>query len=307
MPSLPKFLHRTLVVSPMKLAERAFLLRGWRPSQPQLFILGLPRSGTTLVYQYIVHRLKVAYFTNGVGAFPKSPCLVTWWEHTRRGEYHSDFKSSYGHALGASAPHEAGSVWARWFGYDDYIRREDLSDRDVEELRATVNCVQRIYGGMPFVNKNVKHLLRLDALQKVFPSAAFLVVHRELPDVALSVLRARSANGGDPQRWWSVKPPDYDEIKGLPPHRQVALQLPALEQRLDKDLQTVPTGRVLHVDYRDFCQNPDGLIESLRTFWGEVPFRHPPVAHFDITVNQPRTSEEQELTALLAGPGLCSR
>ena len=307
MASVKKSLRRMAIITPLKGVERLIQWRSRAPAAPPLFILGLPRSGTTLVYQYLVHRLQVAYFTNGVGRFPKSPCAVTWWERRRYGEYHSDFKSHYGQALGHLAPHEAGEVWARWFGYDDYVKFEELTARETETLRRTVACVERIYEHAPFVNKNVKHLLRIDALQKIFPNAAFLLVQRDLADVALSVLRARYANGGDARRWWSVKPSNYEEIKNEPPHRQVALQLSTLELRMKQDLQAVPAHRLLQMDYGDFCKNPETLIESLRGVWSELPFRNPPVERFETTVNQPRTSEEQELAALLAGPGLCSK
>ncbi len=44
--------------------EQRMVSRAGPVPAPRLFILGLPRSGTTLVSQYIVHRLKVAYLTN---------------------------------------------------------------------------------------------------------------------------------------------------------------------------------------------------------------------------------------------------
>jgi hypothetical protein len=50
----------------LRAAERMFVSHSRPVSAPRLFILGLPRWGTTLVYQYIVHRLKVALLTNGV-------------------------------------------------------------------------------------------------------------------------------------------------------------------------------------------------------------------------------------------------
>ena len=55
------------------LIERALLAVTSRSEGSQLFILGPPRTGTTLIYQYIAHRLNVAYFTNGVGRYPLAP------------------------------------------------------------------------------------------------------------------------------------------------------------------------------------------------------------------------------------------
>lgn len=305
MGSPARFLRRTFLVAPLKLAERLLLSRTRAGDQPQLFILGLPRSGTTLVYQYVVHRLRVAYFTAGVERFPRSPCLVTRRELRRHGEYASDFQSNYGSVKGPAAPHEAGQVWARWFGYEDYVRSEDLSATEVSGLRRTVAGVQHAFGDVPFVNKNVKHLLRVDALAQVFPRGLFLVVRRNLPDVALSVLRARRANGGDATRWWSARPPDYETLKGLPPPAQVAGQLRSLQRRLDQDLARLDPARVLSVDYDTFCRRPETLIEALRPALGHPPFRNPAVDKFDVTTNAPRTDEERVLLQLLAQPEPC--
>jgi len=299
MAALAKSLRRTFVVSPLKLVERALLCRDWHSDQPSLFILGLPRSGTTLVYQYVVHRLRVAYFTSGVGRFPKSPCTITRWEHKRHGDYSSDFQSNYGSVAGRTAPHEAGEVWARWFGYEDYVRYADLDERAIGPLRRTIACVQQAFGDAPFVNKNVKHLLRLDALPRIFPKSVFLVIQRSLRDVALSVLRARHANYGDATRWWSARPPDYDALKSLPPAAQVAGQLQSLQRRMEADLSAVPAARVLTIDYESFCQRPDALVEQLRPLLGNPPLRNAAVERFDVTTNAPRTDDERTLVSLL--------
>ena len=74
--------------------ERALLLVDFKPNAPIIFIVGLPRSGTTLVYQYLVHRLKVSYFTNGVGSYPRAACITTFIQHIRHGDYVSDFESN---------------------------------------------------------------------------------------------------------------------------------------------------------------------------------------------------------------------
>lgn len=305
MPSPARFLRRTFVVPPLKLAERLCLSRAGSSDRPQLFILGLPRSGTTLVYQYLVHRLRVAYFTSGVGRFPRSPCLVTRRELRRHGEYASDFRSTYGSMGGPAAPHEAGEVWARWFGYEDYVRFEDLTAGDVSSLRRTVACVQHAFGQAPFVNKNVKHLLRVDALARVFPAAQFLVVRRALPDVALSVLRARHANQGDATRWWSARPPDYERLRLLAPPAQVAGQLRSLQRRLDEDLARLDPGRVQVIEYDVFCQRPEALVDTLRPALGNPGHRNGPVDRFDRAANAPRTDEERVLLDLLAQPEPC--
>lgn len=290
---------RPAFAKPLRLLEGLLLLPRWRCEQPQLFILGLPRSGTTLVYQYVVHRLSVAYFTNAVGRYTRSPCVATLWERSRSGGYRSDFSSNYGATTGAGAPHEAGNVWARFFGYEDYVRFADVPVKDARRLQNIIACIQRRGGDVPFVNKNVKHLLRIDALAGLFPKATFLVVERDLDDVALSVLRGRHANFGNSSEWWSVRPPDYEAILAHPPSVQVAMQVRSLQRRMDDDLARQPAARVLRVNYRDFCARPDSLIELLREKWTPAAPRNEPVARFDFKSNAAKTDEEREMLRAL--------
>lgn len=284
----------------LALLERALLAAvPFRCERPILFVLGLPRSGTTLVSQYLVHRLDLAYFTNGVGRRPAAPFVTTAFEHLRLGGYHSDFQSHYGKLQGATAPREAGGVWARFFGYERYVRYEDVSRADVRTLRRLVGAVELVFGGAPFMNKNVKHLLRVHALARIFPEAGFLVVRRSLGDVAVSILRARRKLCRDASEWWSVRPPDFEALRGLSPAEQVAGQVLSLRGRMHADLAELSASRVLWLDYESFCRAPESAIQLVRGMVGDVAPRNGPLAAFDVVHNDPKDPEEGRLVEML--------
>lgn len=283
----------------LRFLERGLLLRSIVSEKPVLFILGLPRSGTTLLYQYIVHRLQVAYFTNGVGKYPHSALLMTWWERKKYGEYFSDFQSQYGKMSGWISPREAGGFWARFFDLEQYTRFDDVSSTQIRILQRTIAGVQHVFGDTAFVNKNVKHMLRLNALQYIFPNSFFLIVERDLPNVALSILRGRYANRADPYAWWSVRPPEYIQLKDLPLPQQIAGQVHALARCMETDLAQIPSAQVVRVDYKAFCQEPESLITTLRPLLGNPVDRNPAVKGFPISYNVAQTPEEQELILLL--------
>lgn len=277
------------------LLERALLLRSWTSDSPSLFILGLPRSGTTLVYQYIVHRLTVAYFTNGVGRYYLAPCLATWAQHTLHPTYRSDFTSDYGSVSGAMAPHEAGRFWGRFFGFEEYITPNQVSPQDRRLMRRTIAFVQRLFGDVPFVNKNVKHILRLPALHAVFPNALFLRVQRDRTDVALSLLRARHDNLDDPTNWWSARPPNYRALQHLPLDEQIARQLAVLDEKMDADLSALPSEQVLSIDYQTFCACPDDFIQSIQSRLPRIQYRNEKVEQFPPSTNTPQSDQEEQL------------
>jgi len=280
-------------------AERRFrreiLARAGTARGAQLFILGLPRTGTTLVYQYIVHRLHVAYFTNAVGEHPYDPCRTTWAQIRSGGTYRSDFESEYGRSRGDLAPREAGNFWLRFFDIDAYQVPGGVRESDLAELRETIFCAQALFDGAPFVNKNVKHLLRIPVLNASFPDPHFLVVGRDRMDVALSLLRVRLDTLGSYDAWTSVKPPTYDSLRALDPVEQIVGQIAGLERRMDDDLAAVDAGRVHRVDYDSFCRAPDSLIEACGTALRGVAEKNPPVAGFAIRHSEPRNETEARL------------
>jgi hypothetical protein len=279
--------------------ERWRLRRPIECTPPQLFILGLPRSGTTLIYQYIVHRLNVAYFTHGVGRYPGAASMVTSLQRKFTKPYKSDFRSSFGKVKGANSPREAGSFWARAFGYEDYVEATITDPAVGEMLRRTVASVQRDFGDVPFVNKNVKHLLRIRAIANIFPNAYFLIVERDLRDIALSILRTRHTMAAGPDAWWSVKPPNYRQLSGQPPAEQVVGQLKSLQSRAIADFSSIPSDRVLHINYKEFCDRPESLIADIEERLGPLKKRNPAIEQFTRIDHQPGNPEEQSLISML--------
>ena len=249
------------------LGERLFFSKNCKCPAPQLFILGLPRSGTTLIYQYIVHRLNVSYFTYGVGKFPCAPCVTTFIQYKLHGQYQSGFGSSYGRDSGASAvaPREAGGWWCRFFDINNYMGFDDVTEENIFKLQNTIACVQNIFGGRPFVNKNVKHLLRMEAIEEIFPNSKFLIVDRAISDVAISILRGRYNNLPNPNQWWSVRPTDYEKLKDLSIEEQVVNQCVSLKNKLEKDLSRLPPERIIRIHYEDFCENPEEIIQKIKS------------------------------------------
>jgi hypothetical protein len=282
-------------------AERLLLGTASAPRGPQLFVLGLPRSGTTLVYQYLAHRYAVSYFTNAVGRFPCAACLCTTLATRRLGRYVSDFASEYGKSVGPLAPREAGDFWTLFFAPDRYVSFDELPEPARVRLRRTVACVQRAFGGAPFVNKNVMHAQRVDALALLFPEARFLVVERALADVGLSVLRGRSRHAPGAGDWWSIRPTDHAAFAGLPLPEQIAGQLASVGRRLAEDLGRLPAERVLGLDYEAFCAAPDEALAGVRAALGAPATRSPAVPAFARARNAPASPEEERLLALLAG------
>lgn len=262
---------------------------------PQIFIIGLPRSGATLIYQYIIHRLHVAYFTNGAGNRPYIPCLTIFFQKTFRKPYVSDFKSNYGRIAGPMAPREAGRIWSKFFEPDKYEDFDNISENKRKRLLNLISCVQKVFGDVPFVNKNVRNALHIDALAKIFPKSQFLVVERNIEDVALSILRARKLTHGDYNIWFSVKPRNYEQIKNLSIPDQIYHQIKDITECINQSIKHLQPTRVNKIQYEDFCRNPEIVIDLYKDIFKDVKEKNPPISHFLSKKQHPNTNLEKAL------------
>ena len=288
----------------LRQADHLLDWRQWsvdRNQQPgtQLFILGLPRSGTTLIYQYIIYRLQAAYFTNSIRYSFLWPCLGTSLDVKGNISYRSDFKNHYGTVKGRMAPHEGGEFWNRFFDKESYQEYSDISDDTKNHLRKTICCMQQIFGTPLFINKNIKHLLRIDILAQVFEDSYFLVVERDLDDVALSLLRSRKKLFGTYGHWFSVRPDNFEDLVDLDPAEQVAKQVNRLSARLTSDLDKLDPSRVIKISYSDFCSHPDLVLERLPFLHDKTAYNNAPVKGFDVTRSAPENEIEKQTIQLL--------
>ncbi len=238
---------------------------GGAPSFPPLFIIGLPRAGTTLVYQAICHALEVSFVPELNAYLPVAPALTSWAARIAGSDYRSSFTSHYGSSPGWTSPSE-GLMWNLWFEknrhYDD---TGDLAPGVARAIRGTVRRIERIGRGL-FVNKNLRNDNRVRCLARLFPDALFLVVVRRPSDVATSLMVGRSAMTGSINSWFSIRPRNYPTLRDEPPAVQVAGQIEGLLHDLDDDIEAVGESRFALVAYEDFCSRPWRFLDELIDF-----------------------------------------
>jgi len=235
---------------------------------PPLFVIGLPRVGSTLVYHALARRYRMAYICNAAAAFPSCPALVTSMLcRVARVSPGSVFVNRYGVTPGWSGPSQAGRVWARWFPRDQrYVDPESVDDEAISAMRGSIARIESAFDA-PFVNKAQGHALRIEALSKVFPNALFVRIGRERLEVAESILRGRRECFGTDHHWFSAKPHDFKLIASLDPMGQIAAQIRGIERDMDMAVDRVGSLRVVDVHYRQFCAAPHRTLEGIRDIY----------------------------------------
>ena len=238
-----------------------------RFSYPPVFIIGAPRSGSTLLYQVLVNAFRFGYFTNLHCALYKAPYTVqrylAWATPKSRPVA---YESTHGKTRGLLGPSECGEFWYRWFRRrPQYVPLSEVALPDFRSLRKTLIGLVRAFNA-PLLIKNMPCALRLQPLGKLFPEAVFLVVRRHPLWNAQSLLAVREQVFGDYGTWWSMEPLDIEKLLALPVEGQVVRQLMAIDRVIRDDSQAIGSERFYSVSYEALCADVPSTLEGIHRF-----------------------------------------
>jgi hypothetical protein len=257
--------------------DKHFLV-GNKGYAPPLFIVGLPRSGTTLAYQIVAYQFQVAYFTPIMDYLYGMPNLQFRLYKPFLKRPRPVFYSNYGRVKGLFAPAETGSIWSRWFPWDDssshYVRPDlygEASDNYLD-LKRNLDSIATITQ-KPVLIKCVYLNMAICVLAQLFPEARFIHVHRDMLLTIQSLFVGRQRQQ-EPSQWWSVKPPHFAQIQKKPLWQQAVEQAFFTDKIMTDQLSKVAPSRVFDMEYETLCQKPQKVMAQLDTWLGEVGY-HP--------------------------------
>ena len=235
---------------------------------PPLFIIGPPRSGTTLTYQIVTRYFQVGYMTAPLAYSHGLSSMVTRLLRPWIGRPTATFESGYGNIPGLLVPSEHVYYWSKWFPEDEnlghYVPPETVSDKEYADLRRSLHSLASILC-RPWVFKCPYISISAGALARMIPEARFLVMRRDLLLVCQSAMQGRE-RFADARNWWSVKPPHYREWLELPVWQQVARQTFYADAIPRRDLQQYAPDRFVEIDYSELCRQPHACMKELGTW-----------------------------------------
>ena len=248
----------------------SFLLRNssYEEAPPPCFIIGSPRSGTTLIYEALLVRFTFSYFSNIADRFFYSPASATrLGNNILKKRVTGSFRSTYGQLKGWTAPSEGGRVWNRWIPQSSYLPPDHAQRLPISQIRNTVASISKSMNA-PFVNKNVMHSVHMDVLDRIFPGCYFIEIRRDPSANIRSIVRAREKNGGpkEEHNWWSVKPRDWKTYERASIEEQACAQVYCLKKDIAISAANLPPSRFHTVDYEDFCRYPMDILTGMRKF-----------------------------------------
>lgn len=261
-------LLQRLPLSWLRFLEAPFLARQRNSDvcPPMLFVMGVPRSGSTLTYQVIIHALECSYLSNLANLLYQLPLVGGVLSARLCKGYSSDFESNHGYVAGLCGPAEGLKYWSYWLDYGLDERGRSRKAQSAQHKRYTY--LRRVLARLskrdaPFVSGYLGHALNPSRLQQEFPGSVYIHLRRDMLSTASSLLRARRKSGGG---WLSVFPQECENALGMGEHAEVAAQVYWLSRRLEEDLKG---DDVFVLDYESLCENPNREIEKLVRFCGK--------------------------------------
>lgn len=241
--------------------EERLLAEAGEQTGPLVFIVGAPRSGTTLAYQILAQHLEVSYFTNATALFFRSPVAGTRLLAPISRPSRTGFKSYYGNSSGLGGTNDGFSIWNRWLGEDRYQSVDDISDDAARRMRKFFAAWTRTFK-KPLLNKNNRNADCVGLLAQALPQACFVEVHRDPQWVVQSLLFARKTIQGDAGRNWGLRSND-PSIACDDPVEQVCRQVQLIESRLSAATKDLAPNRYLRVDYETLCADPGAWVRQV--------------------------------------------
>ncbi len=230
-----------------------------------VFIIGAPRTGSTILYQTITNQLDLLYIDNLSCRFNKNLFFGFWLSNKIFNNLaHNCFKSKHGDTAtcGNHAPSECGNFWYRWLSKENhFIQEEQITEKMVKEITEEITAVTN-YFNKPVLFKNLNAGQRLRLLKKCFPEAKFIFVKRDPLFTAQSILKAKRKIKIADNTFWSVKPKNYKELGKLETYEQIVKQIYFIEKQIINDIKLFPQENILTIDYKDLGERFDGTIKK---------------------------------------------
>jgi hypothetical protein len=234
-----------------------------------IFILGLPRSGTTLLTQVIFNNLDVMCTNNVIAKFWKTPLVGAYLSKITLGSQKSDsYCSVYAKTKYPWDPHEFSWFWNDLMNIKDitkYNITEEANRIDWERVRTKLVNLNKVLEA-PMVHKPLELIgYHLEKFASLFEKALFIYIDRDALDVAYSLTEARLYRYSDISVWWGSYPPikNYSTIADQPYNIQIAIQVHCLKKMYFKKIPILPATKVLTTSYDSLCEKPDALLNEI--------------------------------------------
>jgi LPS sulfotransferase NodH len=252
-------------------------------SLPVVYVVGAPRSGTTLLHQLVARHLDVGYIDNVVARFWARPSVgiaLSEAVNPRAERPPLELVSRHGTTAGAAGPHEFGYFWRRVLGLDGsathHLTADAQAELDITAIRRELRGEILAWLNRPVVFKNVICGFHAALLTEAHPRSLFVHVTRDDEPAARSILHARMERYGNYETWWSLKPSTWP-FNAAGPAAEVVRQVRDCREEIAAEVARAGVHAVT-VPYDDLCADPERALTQICDAVGELGWEVPPPA-----------------------------
>jgi Sulfotransferase family len=248
-----------------------------------VFLIGAPRSGTTLLYKSLALNPSYSYVSNYNERLPRWEVtalvnrLPAWVPSARRRVW---FGGAVGNAYVYNGgrplihkllpmPTEGESVFARC-GLPEAPTPDDApTGAEAAALRRTFEQLRRYGGGQRLLCKRIANNVRLPLLAEAFPDASFVLLTRDGRAVASSLQKVNWWPGF----WvfWYGSTTDRWEAAGGDPAELAARHWVEEVAAIERGLEAIPAEQVRSLRYEDFVTEPIEHLTAVAEWTGVDP------------------------------------
>jgi hypothetical protein len=254
-------------------------------SYPSIFIVGVPRSGTTILSQWLASTNEFCYPSNFISRFYQAPFfggliqeLLFNKSYDYKNELSIQLKKSFnqsdiGKTQGILEPHEFWYFWRRFFNFPDIpvSHTKFLETANFSSFESEIKRFKMVFN-KPFFMKALIMNPYLVPLANSNPLNLIVYIRRDKIANMDSLLRTRQKYFNNENTWFSFKPKEYSQIVGESNFRQVAAQAYFIRKDIESQLNMVDESQKWIIDYEDFIANPDLHIETLKNKMFQLGF-----------------------------------
>jgi omega-hydroxy-beta-dihydromenaquinone-9 sulfotransferase len=244
-----------------------------------IFFVGMPRSGTTLIFEAFAARRDVAWLSQHLARFPQAPALAFLSRLTevspsmRRSVSRSDQLRPWLERLRVG-PVEAYGFWERCCGEKflfDYLLGVEATAPERACVRSRVAAILR-YQGKPRFAAKITGPGRIGYLASIFPDARFVHVLRDGRAVVRSLMRVhfwREQGRMTEPAWRNGL--TADDRADWERHGSSAMGLAAVQWRrviqlTRAEAKVIAPERYAEIHYERFVDQPGAVLDAVADF-----------------------------------------
>jgi len=233
-----------------------------------IFIIGVGRSGTTILYNLLSMHPELCWFSRYSDMFPGNNYVATFHRVLGLPFFGTIMKKSIisrNPIKFLPIPSEGDNIYHKYCGFEDKLKTTELDNYSESEkkLKKVIQGHLKATGKKRFLSKQTANNQRIRLIHSLFPDGYYIHIIRDGRAVANSLITVDWWKKID--IWWfDGKPSKWVEMGNEP----IALAGLIWEREVEEILKNkyLFNNKYFELRYEDLCNNPKNMIKNIANF-----------------------------------------